>query len=259
MSLRNGAIAQLRVINAMALRETRTRFGQHRLGYVWALVEPLTFIAMFAGMYAIVGRTPPGGMGIIPFLTTGILTYQFFAKTADQGAAAIDANRALLYYPQVQTLDLILARTALEAATYGVAFALIMGSHALWVGQLTIDSALTVLWAFLLASMLGMSLGLLLCGLGVVSKTVDRIRGPLMRPLFWTSGLFYTANGLPSGARDILLYNPVLHCVEVARAGWFPSYEAHHANPTYVLVWILGFAFFGLTLERTVRRKVQLT
>ncbi|MFW6067626.1 MAG: ABC transporter permease [Myxococcota bacterium] len=259
MSLADGALTQLRVVHALALRETRTRFGQNRLGYFWALVEPTLWILMFYGMYELVDRQVPDGMEVVPFLATGILTYQMFAKTTDQAAAAVSGNKALLYYPHVQTIDLIAARAVLEAVTYVLVLALIVGAHALFSGTGGLHDLLTLLSGLGLASLLGATFGLLLCSLGVLSDTVHRIRGPLMRPLFWTSGLFFTANELPTHVRELLLYNPVLHCVEIARGGWFAGYHAHHADPAYVLVWIVAFAFAGLTLERTVRRRVQVT
>jgi capsular polysaccharide transport system permease protein len=259
MSLASGAATQARVVHALVLRETRTRFGQHRLGYLWALAEPIVWIATFYGVFVLAGRTGTEGMALIPFLATGIVTYQLFAKTSDQGAAAISGNKALLYYPQVQTLDLVVARTALEAVTYTVVFVVIVGLDALVAGGVRVDSLLTTAWGLLLASLLGMTLGLMFCALSVVWPTIDRLRGPLLRPLFWISGLFFTANSLPSTARDVLLYNPVFHCVEIVRDGWFPSYTAHYADGRYVLLWVLGFAFSGLTLERVVRRRVQVT
>jgi capsular polysaccharide transport system permease protein len=259
MSLASGLATQARVIHAVVLRETRTRFGQHRLGYLWALAEPIVWLFTFYGMFVAMGREGSAGMPLITFLATGILTYHLFSKTADQGAAAISGNKALLYYPQVQTLDLIVARSALEAVTYTVVFVLIVGAHG-WVADTwTIESTLVTAWGFVLASLLGMTLGLFFCALGVVWPTMERIRGPLMRPLFWMSGLFFTANGLPSTVRDVFMVNPVLHCVEIVRDGWFTGYTAHHADATYVLVWVLGLAFTGLTLERAVRRRVQLT
>lgn len=254
-----GALTQLRVVQAIALRETRTRFGKHSAGYVWALVEPTLWIATFYAMYRLGGRHGPYGMELVPFLATGIITYSLFSKTVERGTSAIDANRALLYYPHVQPIDLILARTALEAATYSIVFVLILGAHALVAQQLVIDDALTVVWGMSLASMLGMSMGLVMCALNVVSNTVERVRGPLMRPLFWISGLFFTANSLPTQIREIMMWNPVLHCSEIVRQGWFPQYHAHHAHSTYVLSWILGLTFAGLLVERAVRHRVQLT
>ena len=253
----DGAMAQLRVIDALVLREIKTRFGQNRAGYLWALLEPIFWIGTFYGLYAIAGRQGPDGMELIPFLATGIVTYQIFAQTVERASQAINANKALLFYPQVQPIDLVFARTALEAVTYVVVFALIVGSHALAVQAFEIDNVLRVLEGMTLAALLGMTLGLVFCALNVVSATADRIRGPLMRPLFWISGLFFTANSLPTQARELLLYNPVFHCVEMVREGWFPQYHAHHLSGGYVLWWIVGFAFTGLTLERAVRRRVQ--
>ncbi len=259
MTLVDGAAAQLRVVHALALRETKTRFGTHRLGYLWALLEPAFWIGTFYALYALAGRHTPGGMDLVPFLAVGIVSYELFSKTADRGSAAIGANKALLFYPHVHTIDLIAARTVLEAATYVMVFVVIVGAHALAVQELVVDSLLRTLWGMALASLLGATLGLVLCSLTVVSPTVERMKGPLMRPLFWISGLFFTAESLPSRARDVLLWNPVMHCVEIVRDGWFPQYTARHASASYVLAWIVALAFAGLTLERAVRRKVEVT
>lgn len=254
-----GLMAQMRVVHAVALRETRTRFGQNKLGYVWALLEPLFWIATFAGLFEVADRGTPGGMAVVPFLATGVITYELVMKTSNKGSQAINGNKALLFYPQVHTLDLILARGALELATYGVVFMLIIGGWALTIPHLRIDDLLTLIGGLLLAGLLGMGLGLVLCGLNVLSPTVERIRGPLFRPLFWVSGLFFTAESLPKQVRDMLLYNPILHCIELVRTGFFPGYDSRYAEPGYVGVWILALFFFGLTLERQVRHKVQLT
>ena len=109
---------EVRVVQALALRETRTRFGANQLGYLWALLEPLFWIGTFWGLFRVVDRHAPNGMEIIPFLATGIVPYHLVMKTAEKGSQAINGNKALLFYPQVQTLDLIFARGALELATY---------------------------------------------------------------------------------------------------------------------------------------------
>jgi capsular polysaccharide transport system permease protein len=255
----DGAITQLRVVHALILRETRTRFGMHRLGYIWALLEPIIWIMTFYGLYTIGGRVAPNGMDIIAFLATGIVTYEVFAKTADRGAAAIAANKAMLFYPHVHPLDLSISRAALEISTYVTVFLILVGTHALVIQSWSIDSALRTAMGLGLAGLLGASLGLLFCSLAVVATVVDRIRGPLMRPLFWVSGLFFTANGLPSDVRKAMLYNPVMHCIEIVRDGWFPSYHADYASANYVLLWVIGLSFFGLTLERAVRTRVEVT
>lgn len=257
--LARGALTQLRVVHAVALRETRTRFGAHQLGYLWALLEPVFWIMTFFGLFWLAGRTMPHGLAIIPFLTTGIIPYELVMKTSDRVSNSVEGNRALLFYPQVQTLDLAFARGALEMVTYTIVFAVIIGVNGLYDGTLVVDDILRVLLGLGLAGTLGLSLGLVLCGASVLSKSVDRIKGPLFRPLFWISGLYFTADALPSKIRDILMWNPILHCVEIVRDGWFIGYRSSEASVSYVLLWIILLAFVGLTLERAVRRRIQVT
>lgn len=258
-TLVRGALTQLRVVHAVALRETRTRFGAHQLGYLWALLEPIFWIFTFAGMFWFIGRLTPHGLAIVPFLATGIVPYELVMKTSDRVSGSIDANRALLFYPQVQTLDLALARGGLEIATCVAVFLIIVGGHGLYVHELHVANPLRAAFGMGLAGALGLTLGLLLCALSVLSKSVERIKGPLFRPLFWISGLFFTADSLPLEIRRILLWNPILHCVEIVRDGWFAGYHSSGANPFYVLVWIILLGFAGLTLERAVRRRIQPT
>jgi len=259
MSLWSGLYAQLWVMQTLAIRETRTRFGNHQLGYVWALMEPLIWIGTFWGMFQIVQREAPTGMDMVTFLATGIVPYDIFSKTAERCAASVDANRGLLFYPQVRPLDIVFARGALEFATYVVVFVAILGGHGLITGELGVADPLLMVQGLVLASLLGTSVGLTLCALSTHNKLVDRIRGPLMRPLFWLSGLFFTLNNIPLSVRKFLMWNPVLHCVELVRSGFFESYQGHHMSPQYVLTWILVFSFVGLTLERSVRHKVEVT
>lgn len=250
---------QLQVVHAILLRETKTRFGNNQLGYVWALIEPILWIATFAAMYHVLGRTGPGGMGIVPFLVTGIVPFLMFRGTAKQCMSAISGNKGLLFYPQVQPLDLVLARVLLEWVTYFLVFTVLMTVPALVDGELVVDNLLRVLMGLALASGLGTGLGLVFCGLSVFSPTAERLHGPMIRPLFWTSGIFFMVEALPTAARDLLLYNPVLHAVELVRDGWFPGHHAPHVNAWYPAAWVLVLLFFGLSLERVARRRLQLT
>ena len=260
MSLARGAFIQLNVIHALVLRETRTRFGEHQLGYLWALIEPLLWIGSFWGLYTVGNRSAPHNLDVMGFLATGVLTFEIFDSNVGRIGDSINGNRPLLFYPPVQPLDLVIARASLETATLTAVFFVIMGGQSLLRGDLTpLDSLLQVFLGISLAALLGASLGLVLCMLGVLSNVVERLRGPVMRPLFWVSALFYTLDDVPTDVRNLMLYNPVVHVVEIVRDGWFPQYTAKHTDPLYVMWFILGFGLLGLLLERVVRRKIELS
>jgi len=254
-----GAMTQLQVVYALLLRETKTRFGAHKLGYLWSVLQPLLWVGMFAGFYYAFGRMAPPGMSVVAFLTTGIVPYSLFRETAGRCLSAIEANKGLLFYPQVRPLDLVIARVLLEGATQLVVLLVIMGGLALVEGPFRIESALSVVLGLGLASGLGATLGLLCCSLSVYSKSVEQLYPALLRPLFWLSAVFHPLESLPKGVRDVLALNPIIHCIELVRDGWFPGYDARHVDPSYPVVWILVLGFFGLTLERVARRKLEVS
>lgn len=56
-----GLRLQLRVLHALMLREMITRYGSSRLGYLWALLEPIGFIAMLSLIFSQISNSPPVG------------------------------------------------------------------------------------------------------------------------------------------------------------------------------------------------------
>ena len=253
----SGVLGQLEVLHALVLRETRTRFGRHHLGYLWALFEPLMWIGTFWGMYYVLGRGAPDGMEPVAFLTTGLAPFLLFRHIYGRAASAITSNRGLLFYPQIQPLDLVWARAVLEFATMFMVFAVLIGGiHIIQGTALHVDDFLTFVFGFTSAGFLGMGFGLTMTGLGVFFPALERIQGVLTRPLIWVTGLFFTANSLPASARHIFLYNPLLHSVEFTRTGWFHEYDARYASAEYLMTWIICLGFLGMTLERVARRRL---
>lgn len=259
MSSVAGLAPQLQVLSALILRETRTRFGQNQLGYLWAFIEPTLWIVTFYFMFAAVQRQPPLGMSMAGFVATGLIPFSLFRESATRAMKAVDANKALLFYPQVRPLDLVIARTSLEAATLTTVLTGILTFDYLVLGSSAVADPLQVLQGLLLATALGGTLGLVLGSLSIYSTMVDRLFSPLLRPLFWLSGVFFAVDSLPAGARELLLWNPVLHVVELIRAGLSSNYAARYADALYPCVWIVVLGLLGLTLERVARRRLEVT
>ena len=68
--------SQCRVIQALIIRETRTRFGDSKLGYGWAVLEPILHITMLSAVFSLMmqGR-PPIGTHFFIFYFTGLVRY----------------------------------------------------------------------------------------------------------------------------------------------------------------------------------------
>ena len=61
MELLNALNVQGRVISALTLRETRSRYSNSKLGFFWALFEPFAHVVVFIGIFSALGRATPIG------------------------------------------------------------------------------------------------------------------------------------------------------------------------------------------------------
>ena len=242
-----GALAtQSRVIVALVLRETLSRYGQHKLGFLWALLEPVLMVLLFAGIMSSFRSGDPGGMPLVLFMITGFVPYMMVRDTMSQMQGAIVSNRTLIGFPQVTTFDLILARAVLECAVLALVFPLILGLAHVVLGQsVHVENPLGVLAALLL-----------LAALVPVIPSLRQISAvALGRPLFFASGLFFTAGSMPEPLRGWLLYNPVLHMIELLRSEFFVEFESPYGDWYYASLWAFGTLAFGMLVHQAVRRR----
>ena len=257
-SLVRGLSAQINVVEALVIRETRTRYGRFALGYVWAFAEPLLWIGAFLLAFQLGRRHIPNDMDAVGFLATGLLPFILFRTTVSRTMGAIRANKALLYYPQVRPLDLVLARGILEFITLSVVFLILLFGNTIYLEHLPLDSALQIIVGLIFSSVLAGSFGLAVGSLATMAPSVENLVSPLLRPLLWISGVFFTAAELPTRIREVLLWNPLLQITEMVRAGWYRSFDSNYYSYLYLCAWILAMAFFALSLERVARRKLEI-
>jgi capsular polysaccharide transport system permease protein len=252
--LHPACIVQFRVIGALLLRETRTRFGKSRLGYAWALLSPLLQISILSGLFYMTGRhIPPVGNSIILFFASGVLPYQLFMKTSNMIMNAIRSNDALMYFPVVEQLDAILARYFLEVATYTLIMIILFGVI-INIFDLPLPEFLPLIGSICGLSFLALGLGL--CNAVIISfiKSWDRIFSAVSTPLYFLSGVFFLMDTLPPAAAKILILNPVFHGIEWFREGIYMQLESSQLDQMYLFKWGILLMVIGLSLERVLRR-----
>jgi capsular polysaccharide transport system permease protein len=235
----------------------RTRFGRTRLGYVWALAEPVAHVATLLALFALLGRASPIGNNLSLFFVTGIVPWLMFNNVVSKTAKAVDANSALLSYPQVMPIDLMIARIMLEAVTMIVVLAVILAALAGIGGQVVPENCLELFGAFSCVTVFAAGVGMVNAVIGQVWPSYDKIYAALSRPLYFVSGIFFTADMIPSSARDWMLLNPVLHMVEWTRSAFFPSYDGNHLDRTYAVSAAAIMLLLGLAMERMYRNGLR--
>ena len=248
---------QARVIHAVMMRETKTRYGEHKLGFLWVLIEPILFIVGFAGMQTMLGTDTINGMKTELFMLTGLAPFLLFKGAMSQASAAITANKPLLAFPQVTTFDLIMARCLLELATVITVFVILLLMLKASGIPIYIQFPMQLLGAFLLFFIIGLGIGAALGCMAPMFPSVREISGQLFgRPLLFTSGTFFSADQLPENVREILLYNPLLQMTELARSAYFVSFESDYVDVHYIVTFSLAVLVFGLLVHQVLHKKV---
>ena len=220
---------------ALVLREMSSSYGRSPGGYLWAVLEPVAGIALLTLIFSTGFRSPPLGDNFAIFYATGMLPFQLFTSVSAAVAASILYSKALLSYPSVTYVDAILGRFILNILTQLVVSCLVFGGILLLFDTRTQLDIMTLLGAFSLAALLALGIGTLNCFLISMVPVWQRIWSVLTRPLFIISCIFFTFESIPMPYRDWLWYNPLVHVVGLARAAFYPSYDAQYASPVYVI------------------------
>ena len=254
-SLREGLALQARVVRALILREVRTLYGRHRLGYLWAFFEPLLHMSFWFLLWGLVRHGHAvHDMAPLVFLSCGLIPFFCFMNVAAFVQGAIGSNAALLQFPVVKQIDTVIARFLLKSATMlvvglGIFGALIFTGVANWP-----DDPLEVICAALAMLWLGLGYGTFNCMLCVLFPTYAKFTGVLTRILYFTSGLFFVAESLPGPLLKYLQWNPAFHGVELFRSGWSSLYESRFATFDYLLFFGSILLIIGLVLEPRIQK-----
>jgi capsular polysaccharide transport system permease protein len=249
---------QRRVIFALILRETKTRYGKTRIGYLWALFEPMAHMLIFVTIFSFIGRSSPLGGSVAMLILTGLFPYNLFSNLANQLMNAVAANRVLLSYPHVTPFDVMVARSILEIANQIVVFSfvlLILAVQNLW--DMQFANVMTVIMVVLVGSTLGFGLGLVNAVLAFQFPSYANVFGMLMRPMYFLSGIFFVVDYMSTDIQNIMYYNPIAHLIEWFRSAMYMGYESSFLDKQYLFNFTLTVTFFGLLLLRLVRHEIR--
>jgi len=249
-------LIQCRVLHALILRELKARYGNRRLGFLWALIEPLVFISIFVAGFQLIGRTSQSGVEAPLFFVAGFSPFFMFRDVYAEIAGGAKGHQSLLMFPQVTRMDILISKVIVNGAVSASVFLVLMIGLRAMGFTFELDNPLGVLVGFGLMIALGFGTGLVLGALSIRYEFVSTLSSPLLgRPLFLTSGLFFSASMLPPNVRDIFLYNPLLHCIEYIRTSLFEAFDSRYVDLTYVSVFVLIQVSFGLMLLNYFERQ----
>jgi capsular polysaccharide transport system permease protein len=257
LSLLKSLAIQRRVLHALMMREIITRFGRENLGVLWLIAEPMLFTVGVTTLWTAAGLHHGSPIPIVAFAVTGYSSVLMWRNSASRACSAVLQNRPLLYHINVQVIDVMVTRIALEIGGATGSF-IVLSLFFVYVGWMPVPvDLLEVLFGWLMLAWFGTSLALLIGAGTAYSEIVERLWHPAAYLLFPLSGAAFMVDWLPSNMQRFVLLLPMVHGTEILREGYFGNVVKTNYDVGYMAGCCLVMSLVGLYLVHQAGRRQE--
>lgn len=250
-----GLRLEARVIRALMIREAMTRYGHKDLGFFWLIGEQLLLTAGVIVMWSISGlEHGNGGAGVVPMALTGYGFIQLWRHIVGHSNRAIHHSSHLLYHQQIKVLDILLANGLLETIGTVSAFLIAYIPLSLFGQIYPIHDPLLLFGGFAFTGWLSFSVGLIIAGVTELNEAASRLVPPILYITLPFTGLVFMVYWLPDQYQALILWSPLVNCIEMIRGGLFPTYMKAYYSVGYLLMWCVGLTAIGIPLVQYAQR-----
>ena len=196
----------LELIKYKAACDLKAESERTYLGVAWWILEPLIFMGIYYFVFGILLQR--GTQNFVPYLMVGIVFFQWFATSVEQGQRSILANKNL--YKMIPIEKIIFPFIAIIKSLFKFFFGILILSAFLFF----FNCEITVYYLYLPLLML-LEL-LLILGITLVLSAIVPFIPDLanfithaMRMLLYCSGIFYTTDFIPERYISLFYMNPM--------------------------------------------------
>lgn len=245
---------KLNVMHAVIMRDIRSRYFNHGLGFLIVPLFPVAHILLLLTVYAVVGKKSEFGDDLQLFFATGLLPVMTFMYVSRFMSISLIANKSLMAFPVVRLLDIVLARAFLEFIGIVISFILIY-IYLVSTGSNPVPiHPSEALEAFFFTTILSIGFGIIASVISAIAPVFTMIYGFAMVVFYLTSGAPIYLHSFPEQVLAGVSWNPVFHAVEWVRSAYYLGYPTEFIDKQYLVGFAIGSVCFGLLLERVVRR-----
>lgn len=245
---------QWRVIRALMIRDMMSRYGRENIGFLWLIVEPIFLIAGVIVLWSLMKGTVTHGVSVVAFTLTGYSMLTLWRHIVARGTHCLRLNVGLLFHQNVRIIDTVLAMILMETISTFISFLFCyLLLYLLGIVGVVYDPLLLIT-AWLLMSLFVGGLVMIIGGITEMSKPVERMIQPVMYFTLPLTGAFSMASWLPEKAREFVLLFPMVHAMEMFRAGFLGPTLKFYYDPLYLFLCGIVTLTIGLwTLKRAER------
>ena len=257
--VKENLFVQFRILKALIFREIITRYGRKNIGAFWLFLEPLIFTLGVSALWFLVKGIVSDQISPFAFALTGCSTVLLWRNSSSRCVMAVEPNLALMYHRNVNLIDVFLARLILEIIGVTISFFILFAIF-FFFGQIDLPNDLMkVLIAWFLLAWFAIALGILVGSLSELFSFFERFWHPTTYILFPLSGALFFVSWLPGEFRELILYFPFVHMVELLREGFFGTViNEFYYDYSYFISFTLILSFVSVLVLSYLGKRISM-
>lgn len=246
-------VQYLRLADTMARMSLRAEASRYFLGYIWWILEPMLWVAVFYVVFKVLLQT--GRADFLVFLMCGKLAFIWFSKSVNQAANSIVMNRGLV--GRINVTKTLFPLAVVQEGLYRQAAVFLLLFCVLFAWGYTPSLA----WFYVVPVIVVNYLMIVACAyigacLVCLVRDFSMIISLGMTFLLFTSGIFWDVRHLPDPALTelVLAVNPLAFILDAYR-----QVLMFHTPPAWMhLLWVgCGAVALLLLMVVVMRRNSQ--
>jgi lipopolysaccharide transport system permease protein len=212
-----GLWAHRELLYFLTWRDVKVRYKQTLLGAVWAIIQPLFAMVIFAFFFGRLAQMPSDGIPYPLFAYTGLLPWTFFASALASSGNSLISNANLItkvYFPRVIIPSAAVAANLVDFAIAFVILLVLIGYY----GVVPTASVVLLPLLLLLTTLLALGVGMWMSALNVKYRDIRYALPLLIQLWMFASPIIYPASLMPQRWRWVLALNPMTGIIEGYRS-----------------------------------------
>jgi lipopolysaccharide transport system permease protein len=206
--------------------ELRTEIAKRFLGFLWWIIEPVMYMAVFYVVFGLALRQ--GGADYVPFLLSGMIAWKWFDGSVRQAGSSLSANAGLIQQIHVPKTLLGLIQVLSNTFKFFIVLVLFIG-FLLIIGKRPTLAWLALPLVIVAQLYLILAIGLLLASIIPFAQDLKQVVDNLLMLMMFMSGIFFSPSQVPETMRWVFELNPIVVLIEAYRSillhGQWPDFS----------------------------------
>jgi lipopolysaccharide transport system permease protein len=204
------------LISTLAARDIKIRYAQTSLGLLWAIVQPLTGVAIFSFFFSYLVNIDTGNIPYPLIAMTGIVSWNFFSFIVNAAGTSLISSQTLIKKVSFPKISLLLSKVLIGMVELAVSLTILI----IWMVVIQYPFSTTILLLpliLLLNTLAGLAIALWLSALTVRVRDLQHLIPFLITFGIWLTPVFYPSTLIPAKFSFIVYLNPMAAIIEWLR------------------------------------------